>query len=413
MKVDLMRKVDFWLGLPLAAMATGLHRLLRALIPERAMTVTSVRRILWIELSEMGSTILVDPAMRRASSVYPQAESWFLIFAENQASLRILETIPPQRTLLIRSGKLRWLLLDTLKMIWRLRCLRFDLVFDLELFSRYTSLLTLLSAAPWRVGFHRYHNEGLYRGDHLTHPVAYNPHQHIAKNFLALLYAPTQDPAERPYTKQMFSDADIRLSPYVASVAAQAALRQRLLAHAPLLAQARHWLILNPNASEMLPLRKWPLDAYAALATGLLALPDLAILITGASSEKTDAQRLIAAVGDARLIDLTGFTKLEDLPILYTLCTAMVTNDSGPAHFAAPTGIRTFVFFGPETPHLYGAINPNASFFYKGLACSPCVSAANHRKTACNNNLCLQQITVAEVLQAVLPCVSEDVLGRL
>jgi ADP-heptose:LPS heptosyltransferase len=55
----------------------------------------------------------------------------------------------------------------------------------------------------------------------------------------------------------------------------------------------------------------------------------------------------------------------------------MLTNDSGPAHFAALAQLKTWVLFGPETPTLYGALDPNAEFIYKGLACSPCVSAAN------------------------------------
>ncbi|HFQ88757.1 MAG TPA: hypothetical protein ENK27_01660, partial [Desulfobulbus sp.] len=38
-----------------------------------------------------------------------------------------------------------------------------------------------------------------------------------------------------------------------------------------------------------------------------------------------------------------------------------------------------------------------------GLACSPCVSAANHRKTPCTDNRCLQAITVDQVFAAIRP----------
>ena len=64
-----------------------------------------------------------------------------------------------------------------------------DTVLDLELFSRITALLTGLSGADRRVGFHRFHNEGLYRGEMLTHRVAYNPHIHISKNLISLVEA--------------------------------------------------------------------------------------------------------------------------------------------------------------------------------------------------------------------------------
>ena len=75
----------------------------------------------------------------------------------------------------------------------------------------------------------------------------------------------------------------------------------------------------------------------------------------------------------------------------------MLTNDSGPGHFSSVTDLRTFVLFGPETPLLYGSLG-NSTPIYAGLACSPCVSAANHRKTPCNDNVCLQVIKPETVL---------------
>jgi ADP-heptose:LPS heptosyltransferase len=90
------------------------------------------------------------------------------------------------------------------------------------------------------------------------------------------------------------------------------------------------------------------------------------------------------------------------LPLLYSASEFMVTNDSGPAHFAAITDMPTFVIFGPETPALYGSLG-NTTPIYAGLACSPCVSASNHRKTACTDNVCLQVIKPDQVFAAILP----------
>jgi hypothetical protein len=60
----------------------------------------------------------------------------------------------------------------------------------------------------------------------------------------------------------------------------------------------------------------------------------------------------------------------------------------------------TFVIFGPETPALYGSLGKSTPV-YAGLACSPCVSAANHRKTACKDNVCLQVIKPLQVFTAI------------
>jgi ADP-heptose:LPS heptosyltransferase len=92
--------------------------------------------------------------------------------------------------------------------------------------------------------------------------------------------------------------------------------------------------------------------------------------------------------------------KFNELPALYHLAHVMVTNDSGPGHFSSVTPLPTIVLFGPETPALYGSLGKSIPIF-AGLACSPCVSAANHRKTPCTNNLCMQAITVPQVMSAM------------
>ena len=91
---------------------------------------------------------------------------------------------------------------------------------------------------------------------------------------------------------------------------------------------------------------------------------------------------------------------LIDLLALYALTVVMVTNDSGPAHFAAASGLPTIVLFGPETPNLYRPLG-NSIPIYAGLACSPCVSASNHRKSACDDNVCMRAISVEQVFAAV------------
>jgi ADP-heptose:LPS heptosyltransferase len=85
--------------------------------------------------------------------------------------------------------------------------------------------------------------------------------------------------------------------------------------------------------------------------------------------------------------------KFNELVPLYSVSTFMLTNDSGPAHFASVTQLKVFVLFGPETPALYGPLGGNAEAFYLKLPCSPCVSAANHRKTTCETRPCITTIS--------------------
>jgi hypothetical protein len=57
--------------------------------------------------------------------------------------------------------------------------------------------------------------------------------------------------------------------------------------------------------------------------------------------------------------------------------------------------------FGPETPALFAARTPRQKAIWLGLACSPCVNAYNNRQSPCRDNVCLQQITVEQVLGEV------------
>ena len=103
MHVDTMRRIDRWAGVPLTFLLTQALRikaLLRPSLPVRA------QRVLCLELSEMGSTILADPAMRKLKRELG-CELYFAIFASNRASLELLRTIPDENIFTLRADNLR------------------------------------------------------------------------------------------------------------------------------------------------------------------------------------------------------------------------------------------------------------------------------------------------------------------
>ena len=143
-------------------------------------------------------------------------------------------------------------------------------------------------------------------------------------------------------------------------------------------------------------------DRFEALAQRLLTqFPDARLVITGARDERDAAEAMCRAINSPRVVSAAGRTSLRDLLTLYALSDVLVTNDSGPAHFASLTRIRTVVLFGPETPALFGSRAPGTTIIWKQLACSPCVSVFNHRLSPCTNNVCMQMITVDDVCAAV------------
>jgi ADP-heptose:LPS heptosyltransferase len=401
MNIDTMRRIDRLAGVPLCAIATLLIRLRDWL---HARTVRPVRRVLFVELSEMGSTVLASPAMRKARAQL-SAELYFVIFKRNVGSLQLVGTVSPDNIFTISDASIFTLARDTLAFLLWTRRNSIDTVVDLELFSRFTALLTGFAGADRRVGFYRFHQEGLYRGEMLTHRVTYNPHIHVAKNFIALIDALLAPKPTVPYAKTVIGDDQTHVEIVQASARARGDVLERIRSLAPFDPGQNRLVLINPNASELLPHRRWMPDRYAELIRRILAgYNDVVVLITGAPDEREAAERL-AAQSAPRAASFAGHSSLIELPALYAHATLMVSNDSGPAHFSAAVGLPTIVLFGPETPKLYQPLG-NSRAIYAGLACSPCVTAHNHRKTACTDNVCMQAISVDEVYAAVAETLS-------
>ncbi|MDO8480706.1 MAG: glycosyltransferase family 9 protein [Nanoarchaeota archaeon] len=400
MHPDTMRRVDAWVGRPLCFLFSLLNSLQRALGIRRLPKGFKPKKMLFLELSEMGSTILGYGAMKRAKELFG-AELYFLIFESNAESIRMLDVIPRKNILTIRSSNIFVMGWDTLKMIVRMRRLKIDTVVDMELFSRFTALLSYFSGAKAVSGFYKFYMEGLYRGNFLTHKVQYNPYYHISQSFLALVYALAADPCELPLLKREVRKEEVIRGRIHSTEEQKKAMLKKVQGFNASITSKSKLVLLNPNASELLPLRKWPLSHYQKLAEKLLTLKDTYLVITGVASEKPDAQAICEYVHSDRCIDFTGQTTLRELIDLYEVSSLLISNDSGPAHFASLTDIPIIVFFGPETPALYGPLSPHCTPVYANLACSPCVSAFNHRKSACSNNRCLQVITPERVFELV------------
>lgn len=400
--VDTMRAIDHWVGVPLCALASPFVALADGLRRLFGGAPKPPRKLLFIELSEMGSAIIVDPAMRAAQS--RGAEIFFLIFRSNRASLSLLNTVAPENIFTIDASSITSLVRDTLKFLVQARLRGIDTVIDLELFSRFTALLTGLCGARQRVGFHIFHGEGLWRGTMLTRKVHYNPHMHIAKNFLSLVHAAFATREEVPFSKIHIPDSDIRIAQATITPAVREDVLDRIIALAESAGlQYRHGqqplFLVNPNASDLLVQRRWAPERFSALIGALRdKWPESLILITGSPAEHAYVEGVRTAANANNALNFAGQVSFAELPTLYSLADVMVTNDSGPGHFSSVTGLRTVVLFGPETPALYGSLGKSIPIT-ANLACSPCVSAANHRKTPCSDNACMRAIRVEEVLE--------------
>jgi len=394
MHIDSQRRIDRFVGAPLC-------RLLSILPGARdeAKDASPPRKILVILLSEMGSLVLAQPMFDRIREKYPEASVYALVFRKNKEVLDLLEAIPEENVLTLRDDTLPHLMTDALGSVRALRRLGIDTVLDCELFSRVSAILSFLTGANRRVGFERHTQEGLYRGSFLNHPVLYNPYHHIARQFLTLVEAVER--RGRPLAKRSAEGGAVAIRPLRLRGDELDEMRRRIESDFPVVRGAR--LVLVYPGGGLLPLRAWPLTSFQDLVSAL-AHRGFVVGIIGLGEDRPLAAAIRDSSGPERTIDLTGYTRtVRELMLVFHLAELLVTNDGGPGHFAAMTPIRAIVLYGPETPLLYGSLDPRSASLFSHLSCSPCLTAYNHRNSPCDgDNQCLKVIRPEEVLARAL-----------
>jgi len=394
MKIETQRFIDRYAGTLICWIFSLYYRLFK----KEPDTVES-QKILIILLSEMGALVLAHPMFQRLREKYPRARLYVMLFEKNREVVELLGIVPPENIIAIKDTSMLTFIRDTLSGLSRMRKLKFDTVIDCELFSRISSILAFLSGAAVRVGFHAHTQEGLYRGNFMNRPVPYNPYHHISRQFLTLVEAigsVTHPRAKHKVPDQKLEIPAIRVEPQEIENA-----RKKLFARAPEL-KGQKIVLIYPGGG-LLPIRAWPLENYCTLAEEFLNR-GYAVGVIGLAQDKEVAGVILSHTRSQSCVDLTGYTKtIRELMLIFHFSSLLITNDGGPGHFAAMTPIPAIIFYGPETPTLYGPLGENAQNIFLGLSCSPCVTAYNHRNSPCDgDNLCLKKISPNEVLAQAL-----------
>jgi ADP-heptose:LPS heptosyltransferase len=387
--------IDRWIGM----LVCGVLSLARLLMPGRQSENLTRKptKILFVKFAEQGSTVLAYQAISRAIGMVGRENIYFLVFEENRFILDVMNLIPRENVITVSHENLFDAALNALGALNRIRRLGIDAAIDLEFFSRSSAALAFLSGAKSRVGFHTFFGEGPYRGDLMTHRLLYNPYVHTSQNFQLMVEALEKAPDRLPTFEGSVSAPNTVLPRFAAPVADREEVRAIVRRESGQEGELR-LILLNPNASDLLPLRKWPTDRYVELARRLLErFPEVWISLTGAPDEAERIGRVGEEVGSPRCFSLAGKTTLSQLLVLYTLSELLITNDSGPAHFASMTPITVITLFGPETPLLFRSLSPRAIPIWMQLPCSPCVNAYNNRQSPCRDNVCMKSISVDHV----------------
>lgn len=387
MKINTLRRIDSWIGNPVCLLMSAACLAKHFFLKKGPLR--QPRKILFIKLFGLGSIVLALPAVRAVREKFPQASLYFLSFRENEELFSLTGLIQPEHVITVRRDSPAHFIRDVLRSFFMLIQEKIDVVIDLEFFCRFTAIFSFLIRSRHRIGLHSYNAEGMERGSFIDFRINYNHTIHTARMFFALL---------KPLGIEQ-DEFSAELPPVLPSAGFSASIAS-LIAEAsgcPDSLPVETWIIINPNASDLISLRRWPADHFLRLTRLLLNHhASLGVIFIGSIDERKFVGSLCNAFRSPdtlpRVLNLAGLTTLRELIDLFHFCDLLITNDSGPAHLASLTDIPNIVIFGPETPELYAPLGKATHCLYQGFDCQPCVTAYNGKRSDCRDNICLQRI---------------------
>lgn len=401
--INLMRFLDVWVGVPFCFFLSCINHISKQITHTKSDIRESdaPKKILLMKISELGAIVLSYPLLNKIKEELPESELFFLTFKKNASIFCFFEEIEinfEKNILTIRDDNFFLAFFDFIDVIIKIRKEKIQVIIDLEFFSRFTAIITFFANAKKRIGFYHYRNEGLYRGNFLTHRVQYNPFLHMSASFLSLWYAAQEDKKESPVLNIVLKENDFVLPKIVPDEKTRESILKKMPSES--LFREKTIILVNPGEG-VLPLREWPLENFIALSKKLLQEDKVFLVFIGMGTAGLKIDLLMQNLSAQRYINLLGKTDIGELLELFNLSKALIANDCGLAHLASLTSVKKFILFGPESPKVFGPLGSNNQIFYSNLACSPCFSILNHRQSDCQNNLCLKNFSVEAVYQTV------------
>ena len=162
--------------------------------------------------------------------------------------------------------------------------------------------------------------------------------------------------------------------------------------------EQKYLAVVHPGA-KWLP-RRWPLENFIALARKLGNRGIPALFLFGKHEKDWYYKFMNETFAENIFVkNPAGMKEMIDLMLSGKV---FLGNDSGPAHIANFAGLKTIVLWGPGNYKRIRPVGGNVQILMKEIDCRPCRQYVHETKCERGENLCLQSITVDEVLDAVL-----------
>jgi heptosyltransferase-3 len=330
-----------------------------------------LRKILIIQLGDIGDVVWAIPAFRAVKAAFPQAELSVLTRKPNGDLL--LDDQHINKVLQIARQTLR----NEIRFVLNLRKEKFDLAIDLRADDR-GAFTSYLSGAPMRAAL--YYPGLSWRNRLFTHLVAPEPAKE--KSYGA---------AEQ--SLKIIRGLGIKEETAVPRIHVTRELKDKMavLIAEEKIAALTGWVSINPFSRW--PYKEWDMEKWRQLAFFIWQKYALPAVIIGSDVERKRAAELVSC-SQSPLYNLAGKTTLREMPALLQMSRLHIGVDSAAPHIAAAVGTATLTIYGPSDWRDWAPPGDNHQVILPDMKCSPCYRKGCEGK---GRSLCLDSLDVAKV----------------
>ncbi|WP_300668872.1 glycosyltransferase family 9 protein [Desulfoluna sp.] len=326
-------------------------------------------KILIVQTSFLGDTILSTPVIEGIKALHPDAELWMMTTPLSSHLVKhdplLAGVIPFDKRGSAKGIK------GLRAMAASLRSMGFHRVYSLHRSIR-TSVMLALAGIPERIGFSNAKGRFLY---HQT--FRRNPEVHDVLRNLAILEGET-DVSALNVDMRLFPPPDDDISDAV----------KKALPAGP-------FALMVPGSAWKT--KMWHSEGYHKVAESLLAR-GLSVVVAGGPDEAGACRRASEGIP---AVNLAGHTSIGEMIWLAKQAKVIICNDSMALHMASALKVPNVAIFCSTTPAFgFGPWKNRAVVVEKELPCRPC---GRHGKRECpkGTEACMREITPEQVLAAV------------
>ncbi|MEN9343727.1 MAG: putative lipopolysaccharide heptosyltransferase [Chlamydiota bacterium] len=151
---------------------------------------------------------------------------------------------------------------------------------------------------------------------------------------------------------------------------------------------------INPGATYG-SAKCWLKERFQEVAEKLLKDPTIHVVFFGDTSTAPLVREICSHL-PSRTVNLAGKTSLRELTALISLCTLLLTNDSGPMHIADAVETPLIALFGSTSDTVTGPYR-KGTVIHKHVSCSPC-----YERVCPIDFRCMREISASEVYDAIM-----------